>query len=195
MTDSEIQAIANQVAINTRQLIIEELDRRTRLPTGVYSGGPFTTFSVNDQGELIQSGTALTTIATATNTSVATGSSDHDVPFVVGDTAGWVTATPAMVLPYGGSVLVIVTINWQKTGSPFTSLVGDRQLRIQQIRSASVYDEIRVNDTPPLTTSYFENHNNSALFDVIAGDIINLQVSHDSGITLKCFGDVRIAYQ
>lgn len=53
MNDSDIQAIANQVGINTRQLIIDELDRRARLVTGVNSGGPFNQFSVNDQGLIL----------------------------------------------------------------------------------------------------------------------------------------------
>lgn len=53
MNDSELRYIANQVAASNRQLIIDEIDRRFRMPTGVDSGGPFSSFSVNDQGQLI----------------------------------------------------------------------------------------------------------------------------------------------
>ncbi len=56
MNDSEIQQIANQLAANNRQMIIDEIDRRWRQPSGVVSGGPYGSFSVNDQGLVIDAG-------------------------------------------------------------------------------------------------------------------------------------------
>lgn len=53
MTDSEIQLIANQVAANCQQMINDAVDRRVRLPSGVDSGGPFSSVIVNDQGQVI----------------------------------------------------------------------------------------------------------------------------------------------
>lgn len=56
MTDSEIQTLAAQIAALNKQTINDELDRRLRLPSGVDSGGPYGSFTVNDQGMITSAG-------------------------------------------------------------------------------------------------------------------------------------------
>lgn len=199
MNDRDIAIIVQQLTVNMRQLVIDEIDRRMRIPTGVDSGGPYTSFSVNDQGQITDVGfTTRNTFSfspATENNGIPTGSSEFNLTFT-GDSADWLNGTSSteLILPYTGIIVIVLGLLWQITGSPFVTTVGDRQVRIIQQRSASDYDEMKFADSSPKTTSYFENRSYSAMFNVEIGDTLQIMVSHNSGVAMKCYPDMRIAY-
>ncbi len=146
MTDSEIQQIANQLAAINRQMIIDEIDRRWRTPSGVVSGGPYGSFSVNDQGHVIDAGaggsvpflfrydlTGGLTITSGSETRLNFNSIEQDDSSLVTTGSSW-----HFTVPSDGWYAPTLDFRW----SPGATLAAGANYRINLYRNTILIDEI-----------------------------------------------------
>jgi hypothetical protein len=134
MNDSELRYIANQVAASNRQLIIDEIDRRFRMPTGVQSGGPFDTFSVNDQGQIIDARVGGTSVGSGAHIYLDAGvqNSNNYITWsgIIYDTSSyWAAGRNYLTAPVNGYYLVSTEADWA------LNTTGDRELHITHATS------------------------------------------------------------
>lgn len=198
MNDSEIQRLAQQMAIANRQLIIEEIDRRMRLPTGVDSGGPYHGFSVNDQGNVIQASQfasrrfsksgASTTINNTTQTEYAWNTEEtfsYDTPT---DATWFDGSTPKrIIVPFSGVLMTTIQAYWVTDNT-----TGTRVLNIDQdsaSRGGGGWDSITFAWPSKKDTGYLSEYPALVwVWDVVAGDEFRIYNEHNGGVnTLKCF--------
>jgi hypothetical protein len=186
VTDSEIRQIANQLAATNRQMIIDEIDRRFRMPTGVQSGGPFNTFSVNDQGQIIAAsvssvssgGTA--SFYRATNQSFTSGAFAQMIftgtQWVDASLYSLNTGTGVVTFSTTGHYLIIARIQWASNAT------GRRIIEVNQHGSSTplIANDIQAaitGSTTPVTAMGFAN--------IIAGDTVDVNGYQNSGGNLN----------
>lgn len=194
MTDSEIQAIANQVAVSNRQLIIDEIDRRFRMPTGVNSGGPYSSFSVNDQGQIIDASNstsgvqllsvhyknATQTILSSTNTIIDYDQEYHDPNGIVTTGLSW-----HLTIPTSGMYRFDATIRFNEVASGWNT--GDFATLLL-FQNGSVVESFDVLDDPQNNTANNVLRCNVA-YRLVAADEVALGIAQTSSSSKGISGD------
>jgi hypothetical protein len=183
VTDAEIQQLAQQLAVTNRQLIIEEIDRRFRAPTGVQSGGPFNTFSVNDQGQIIAASASSGGTASfyrATNQSFTSGAFAQMIftgtQWVDASLYSLDTGTGVVTFSTTGHYLIIARIQWASNAT------GRRIIEVNQHGSSTplIANDVQAaitGSTTPVTAMGFAN--------IIAGDTVDVNGYQNSGGNLN----------
>lgn len=135
MTDSEIQLLADKIAQQNRQLIIDEIDKRWRLPSGVVSGGPFTSFSVNDQGQITDASVSgLLAWYRTSGVEITHSATRLDFDIEIYDPYSLVTtgaSTWVFTAPHDGiysfvvKVNLVTTANWSNGATSYALVYGN----------------------------------------------------------------------
>ena len=186
MTDTEIQRLAQQLAANNRALIIDEIDRRMRLPTGVVSGGPYGSFCVNDQG-LITSAAVSKLLAwyRSTGTSVTHGDTrlDFDVKIydpnnlVTTGASSWVfTAPNDGIYSFVVKVNLTTTANWSNGATAYALVQGSLTIGGLEQRVDKIFPR-----TGDANIGVFLS--GEVLYDLVAGDTVYFTARQGSDST------------
>jgi hypothetical protein len=189
VTDAEIQQIAQQLAVTNRQLIIDEIDRRFRTHTGVQSGGPFDTFSVNDQGQIIDARVSGTAVGSGAHIYLNAGVQNSNSLITwsgsIYDTASyWAAGRNYLTTPVNGYYLVSAEVDW------VFNTTGDRELHIYHATSsgATLKDEaVLAAKVAPTTTMRLAI---ATIVKRVAGSRVLVYAGDSSGGTLGLSGSV-----